>query len=643
MLFVIVSVLCVTVFNPATARPTIEQFAADAIIDGVRISPNGRRLVYIDRRSGVDRLIVRDVSGDIHPPQIIDLTRAFRSSASVLSIVWANDTRLVFSALVSQSRSTRSAKFIQLAAINADGTRFLRLLDRTRGSARLNQVQRIISLLRDDPQHVLIETNFRRVDGGLNAYRLNIETGRVVRVATGDRHTTGFLADSHGRPRLRAGLYRFERRVDIRDENSGKWRNLLSQHRFASDAILPFGFADDDGLYVGVRMNGGPLGFYRYELKTGQLGAALFQHDQVDMANIHWGPEGKKAVAIVAIDDVPQYTPLTPDMAELLAIVARHLPDTNNLLIDQSGDGAKIILFASGPQEPGKYFVFDRSSDKMRSLGRRFPSLHPSDLHSVETFSYSTRDGLALRAYITRPKSGGLFPLVVMPHGGPSARDYIRYDYWAQFIASRGYVVFQPNFRGSTGYGSAFEVMGHGQWGFAMQDDIEDGVNALIRTGLIDRDRMCILGASYGGYAAQMAIIKTPNVYKCAVSFAGVSDLPSFVREGRRLKYGYLLETTLGDLRTDFSALAKNSPARRADEMSAPLLLIHGSNDRTVSPRHSRLVAKRLQRLSRPYRLVLIPDIGHQLLLPAERALVLREMEAFLNHHIGDGAGRELH
>jgi dipeptidyl aminopeptidase/acylaminoacyl peptidase len=292
------------------------------------------------------------------------------------------------------------------------------------------------------------------------------------------------------------------------------------------------------------------------------------------------------------------------------------------------------------PTQPPTYYYLDVASQRATKIVSEYPALAPSDLGMTRPVTYKARDGLTIHAYLTLPpgrNDGKNLPMVVMPHGGPDARDRWRFDWWAQFLANRGYAVLQPNYRGSFGYGRAFAEAGFGQWGLKIQDDISDGVKAMIADGTADAKRICIVGASYGGYAALAGATFTPELYACAVSFAGVSDLSRMmllVKKdfGEHSGAASFWESRIG---TDPAQLDATSPALHADRVRAPVLLLHGKLDTTVPIVQSEEERDALQRAGKQVEYIEFDTDDHYFTLAETRIRMLTEVERFLRTHIG--------
>jgi dipeptidyl aminopeptidase/acylaminoacyl peptidase len=304
-------------------------------------------------------------------------------------------------------------------------------------------------------------------------------------------------------------------------------------------------------------------------------------------------------------------------------------------LLGRSSDGTRVLVSVATHATPAVYYLIDYTKGKADIVGEEYPALVGATLGEVRELTYKARDGYEIPAFVTLPADAGdkQLPLVVLPHGGPESRDPRAFDWLAQFLASRGYAVLQPQFRGSTGYGEAHRKAGYRQWGRLMQDDVTDGVKALIDQGRVDPKRVCIVGASYGGYAALAGAAFTPELYACAVSINGVSNLPAMLAFEERYAgsesdaVSYWIDH-IGP-KTSPDVISK-SPSRAAANIRAPVLLLHGVNDSVVPVSQSREMAKALKSLAKPHTLVELLGEDHWLSRSDSRTRVLTEMETFL-------------
>jgi dipeptidyl aminopeptidase/acylaminoacyl peptidase len=293
----------------------------------------------------------------------------------------------------------------------------------------------------------------------------------------------------------------------------------------------------------------------------------------------------------------------------------------------------------TGPNDGAEYVLVDLNTMMTTPIGRMYAGVAPSDISAVTRYAYKASDGLDLSGYLTLPRgrdAKGL-PLIVLPHGGPEARDMPAFDWWAQALASRGYAVLQPQFRGSGGYGWTLFAKGFGQWGRKMQTDLSDGVRALAKDGTIDPKRVCIVGGSYGGYAALGGPTLDPGVYRCAVSLAGISDLASFRawlvhrQSGRDdspdIQY---LDRFFGTKGGDDPGLAAISPAKNVGRVNVPLLLIHGKDDTVVPLEQSQIMADAMKAAGKDVSFIVMDGEDHWLSRAQTRTQALEAMVAFL-------------
>jgi dipeptidyl aminopeptidase/acylaminoacyl peptidase len=319
------------------------------------------------------------------------------------------------------------------------------------------------------------------------------------------------------------------------------------------------------------------------------------------------------------------------------AALSRAFKDQRVELEGWSDDRTRVVARISSPDHPPAWYLFDRPRKELSPLGEEYPELKGAALGTTRWISYKAADGLEIPAYVTlppgAPAEGGKLPLVVMPHGGPTTRDDYDFDFIAQFLATRGYAVLQPQYRGSRGFGEAFEKAGRGEWGGKMQTDLLDGVAGLAAKGTIDPARVCIVGASFGGYAALAGAAFHPEAYRCAASFAGVADLGLLIVEQGRL-YGRdsLAITQLRRMLGQASIFKLNatSPSKHAEDIKAPVLLIHGDKDTVVPFEQSENMAGALKGAGKPYQFVVLKDENHYLTRPETRTQMLEALGGFL-------------
>lgn len=374
-------------------------------------------------------------------------------------------------------------------------------------------------------------------------------------------------------------------------------------------------------------------------IKDGSLSEPLFKVDGgeaseaiVDRQGVVRGVEVSGAYPRYRFFDAT----LTADMQRL----PRSFPGEAVWLQDETADWSKLLLLVVGGKDSGRYVLYDRTAKKLIPVSPLRPDLAPTDVGEVVSIEYPSRDGLKIQAILTwpagvAPEQRKALPMVVLPHGGPEAYDTVGYDSFAQFLANQGYLVLQPNFRGSSGYGASFREAGHHQFGRKMQDDVTDGVKAVSDTGWADPKRICIMGLSYGGYAALMGGAVTPDLYKCVISIEPVTDLPDFLKYIHETYGGggstaYYWRTYLGDPIDDDVELRTWSPTHRAAAFKAPVLLMHGQNDTTTPVEQSKKMAGALKDAGKDVRFIVLPGENHNLIQSASRTVVFQQVASFL-------------
>jgi dienelactone hydrolase len=371
-----------------------------------------------------------------------------------------------------------------------------------------------------------------------------------------------------------------------------------------------------------------------FELPLAGGGAVELLSDEL-ILDIHIERRSRRLFGFVRDGDVPSDQFFDPRRNKIMAATRRAFPRLNVRLIDSSDSFERLLVWTDGVGDPGTWWLIDIKTGKATDLGSSYP-IKATDVGPMRMFRYKAADGLDLAGVLTLPpgRVAKKLPVVVLPHGGPWGRDYAGFDWMAQAFASRGYAVFQPNFRGSTGYGAAFEKAGDGEWGRKMQTDISDGLAELVRQGLVDGDRACIMGASYGGYAALAGVTLQQGIYRCAVSVAGVSDV-------ERLYSTWMRETNRDQTTRRWvdQAIGKGrdlksvSPIRFVDRVTVPILLIHGTNDTRVLPEQSSNMANALRKAGKQAELLTLEKADHWLSKSEARLAMLEAAYKFIEQH----------
>ncbi|MET0335959.1 MAG: S9 family peptidase [Rhizobacter sp.] len=637
-----------------TARQPVERFARLPFLSQVTISPDGQRIAALMNRDGNTVLITR-------PLGRADATKGLLTTDNQKFyfnwIHWVNDERLLVSLRFASRRGFVGTVETRLLSIKADGSGgVVNLVQGQRssgsmsGSVFTHQIQdRVIDWLPQDGKHVLLE--LAESSSGLPAiYKVNVETGRRTVVKAPERHVWWWFSDVQGR--VRVGVYRHEGQYEVRasDPEGKAWRTLWS-YKETKDRVWPIGFGlDPHELYVRA-YHEGRLAVFSVRLDdpslTRRLRIANAQFDIYgrlihspltgEVLGLRTGGEDDED----AVDDGSRAELWNTAWRAQLKAVDQGLAGRENLLLDMSRDETRYLVRSSSARQPGEYYLGDRRSGELALVGTTYPDFEEAHIVGKRRVTIKARDGLALDAYLTLPRGrsqgdgGAALPMVLLPHGGPRSRDDGRFDTWTEFLADRGYLVLQVNFRGSDGYGHAFQTAGLKRWGLEMQDDLTDGVAWAVSQRLADPARVCIVGGSYGGYAALMGVVKTPELYRCAVSFAGVSDLPDLIAHDSDYIGGLeAAEEMIGRVWGDRERLRATSPARQAERIQSPVLLIHGSVDRRVPVEQSETMVSALKRAGKRYRYIEQEGGDHHLSRYEHRLQFFKALEAFLDENL---------
>jgi dipeptidyl aminopeptidase/acylaminoacyl peptidase len=635
--------------DTAFARIPLETFAAPPWIGQPQISPNGLTIAAPLWGKEGETIAVYDVDAP-SGTKIKGLT--IISDADVDWIRWANDRRLLIAmkrrGAVRYGGKKYDASVSYIVAIDRDGSNRQELFaNRVRFPGNFD-LSEVVHDLPDDPDAVLMDA--WDASGRNNLYRVNVYSGKADQVMRGEYTTYRWLTDPNGIPRARWD-YHFGNRIKVylRQGDSDDWEKVAQYGERDFPTLNIVGFADDPRIaIVASRQSSDLYGLYEFDTATKKLGKPIFQHPSVDVGEPEGGPlydpSSKRLVGAFFVDDQLRRHYFDPELAATQRKIDAAFADAAVIKTSSwSRDGSRMIVYTSGPRHPGSYHVFDGKTGKATLIAHARRNMPPEELAEMRPFKYKARDGTEIPAYLIQPRgqSARKSPMVVLPHGGPEVRDFISYDQWAQMLANRGYTVFQPNFRGSGGYGKAFAEAGYRQWGRRMQDDITDGVRVLIANGTADADRICIAGASYGGYAALAGGAFTPELYRCVVAIAAVTDLPEFLETRAdqvgedSAVYDYWVRL-LGDRRTDREQMNAVSPALHAPNFRAPVLLIHGDADENVPIEQSVRMDKALRAAGKKVEFVIVEKEGHNFSKRSSDLKVMSELEKFIAANIGE-------
>ena len=502
----------------------------------------------------------------------------------------------------------------------------------------------VVDHLKDDPDHILMSFTDETAPGALPlVQKVNVRTGSYEREQTILPNVTSWTSDLQGRVRIGEGRSTMgdgKYYMHIYDVDSKDWSSASKYPGLDADDNV-YGFTANPNELVVGRYNGRDTrGFYVYDLKSKSMGRKLFHHDDYDAAGLVLTPDGSDILGVRYLSDVSEIE-LIGNKSDGLRWVREKYTGYNVAYIDSTQDFSKILVKVSDASEPGTLFLADNKSKTTSAVSKYYDGLPSKEMGSVISINYQARDGQKIPAYVTLPPSVTdtaqikNLPFIILPHGGPYARSAGNFDYFAQFFASRGFGVLQMNFRGSAGYGKAFMEAGRENW-IVMQEDVEDGMKYLLAKGYADPSRTCIAGWSYGGYAALMGSIKSPDLYACTISIAGVTDLNELIRDARRYVGGRL--SAKNSILSGFDGskdLKENSPVKRAAELKNPVFLAHGVDDTLVHIDQYKRMKSALKKSSAKVTALEFKGEDHYMSDQKNRVEMFEALDRFLNESVG--------
>jgi dipeptidyl aminopeptidase/acylaminoacyl peptidase len=626
----------------AIAGTPIEAYGRLPGIQNVEISPDGKALALI-ATIGADepRIIVRDIAeGQV-------LANTALSFRKVRGLMWADADHVIITASSTSGvdDTLLVGEMFQMLSLNVRTGAFVQLPLKGMDSMLNIQVGAIQPGLPDNgravvftPLIVTVKGNMQHDGAHRDLFKIELDTGQARRHQMGDSNTYAYLVKPDGTVLAKASYQERQSRDDA------VWTLALRKGSSWQDVVAVAGAVDAPDLW-GLSIDGKSVILDTWDPKE-----KLWRPTPVSLSDGKLGdfigpprPQGGvvNADGVVMgythMDGFVEYDFLEPRLKAIWPAFRAAFKGQQVKLQSWTPDFQKLILFVEGGATSGGYYLADTTMKRVDPIGVAYPKVDPRDIGPVRVIHYLAADGLKIEGYLALPpgKPEKDLPLVVLPHGGPRAHDDAGFDWWAQALVSRGYAVLKPNFRGSTGYGHDFMTAGYGEWGGKMQTDLSDGVAYLAKQGVIDPKRVCIAGASYGGYAALAGVTLQKDIYRCAVSVSGVSDLSKLMQDDI-LRSGEQ-STIVRDEKRLFAVerpsdpkLSARSPANNGALASAPILLIHGKDDTVVPFAHSRKMAASLKAADKPHEFVVLKNEDHWMSNSATRLEMLAATVAFI-------------
>ncbi|BBO29662.1 peptidase S9 [Alteromonas sp. I4] len=641
----------------ASQELPLEYFIKHGDYLNLKLSPDGKHIAARVRHDG--RVFLAILDSDTM--EMVGGVKPFNNDI-IHHVSWVNNERLVYEYAEKQSYIDSPVPTGELFAVNLDGSKNEMLYGyrasdkstRSRISSKENAKasQKVLSLLENDDEHILIIEYPWTMRG--NVYyddrvkqpiisKLNIHTGRKRKIDTLPHGSSRALATKNGQVKFMTWT---DEKGDLhsafRDNNDAPWTPLGEAFEQAQ-GLTPLGLSEDSkSLYLSGRYSEeGIHTLYSLDLQSGEY-TRIFGDHKTDIESVILDGNGMPAVGITYPDkSAYEYAAANSRIKTIHKKLTQAFEGQTVNIASTTQDRKTLLVHVSSDINPGEYYLFDNDSLNARFVWANSSWIDPRTLQPMHPIAVPTEDGETLHGYLTLPPAGqsqsAKPPLVVLIHGGPhqpGTRDFWRYDAETQLLANRGFAVLRVNFRGSDGYGTRFERLGYREWGGAMIKDINDAVRWTASQGLVDSHRICAYGASYGGYAALMSVVRAPDLYRCTIGYVGVYDLQYMYSEsdipnswgGRSY-----LKRVLG---TDAQQLKEYSPIHHVNDIKAKVMLIHGSKDKRVPEINSKVLAEKLEQANNPAEYLQYAQAGHGVFNEENRQELYQGLLDFLNEHL---------
>ncbi|RMH39876.1 MAG: S9 family peptidase [Gammaproteobacteria bacterium] len=615
--------------------PLIDFFKLPQFTEAV-ISPDGRHLALTFPQGAETHVLVMDLK----KRKFVSKT-SFGKRRHGYDLHWVNNERLLARVGIKTGSFDRLVDSGEIYAFNYDGKRRMKLPQVRSGRSLTSGFgYRVVAWLPTDPEHVIVR---KLIGRSPVLYEMNVNNGFLKRFAVSPNpdQLGGYLIDEDGKLWFAWSSDANEHRTLYRFDEKSKRYHKVQFKNLNIDKINFIYPIDENRIWVraDIGRKTYALGILDVQKETIDYKAG---HEFVDVDGIVSSLDGRRIIGAKFIPDYPIqkfWDSHDPDVKLIAGLVAAFKGQDVNIT-STTADRSKAIVRVHSDRNPGEYYLLDIKQSKVELVAKTRAWINPDDMAEMKPVTIKARDGITLHGYLTVPKGveAKNLPLIVNPHGGPHGpRDRWGFNPEVQMFANRGYAVLQINFRGSGGYGRWFEELGYRHWGTTMQDDVTDATLWAIKEGIADPKRICIYGASYGGYAALQGAVREPDLYKCAIGYVGVYDLPLMFEDGDipRTEYGRnYLKKVLG---TDENVLKARSPAYNADKIKAAIMLIQGGKDERVPPSQAESMKRALDAIGKPYQWFYSSYSAHGIVDPKTNVALYQKMLKFIRTHIGPG------
>lgn len=618
--------------------PPIEHFAKHAQFRNIELSPDGKHFAAtVVNAEGRQALSIMD-----RKTFKVISTLDWKGREIPGRLYWLNDERIAVEVVMKAGSRDQPFRTGEVVAMNLDGKKKKMLFGFRSENKERRSSMYMMNMLPNDKKHILIGTiPATRKGGYAEAYKMNIYTGKKRKVERAPAPGGYLLSDNNAEVRFATGSTDTDgvnlTHIYYREPGVDKWEKLYT---FNPDegSMRPLAFAPDNKrVYVRSDLNSKTAGVHLFDPATRET-TIVASHPVVDIEDLDFGPNDK----LYAAHFEPDYSTIkvvdeNHGLGRWYPTFEKTFKNQKIRITSSTKDMNEMIIRTSSDKNPASFYMFNAEHKMLEPIMDAAPWLQKAAFGTTEAFKFKSRDGLDVYGFVTLPKGKSKnLPMIVIPHGGPHGpRDYWTYDPDVQVLATRGYAVLKVNFRGSGGYGLDFQRKGYLTWGENIMNDITDAALWAVEQGIADKERMCIYGASFGGYASLMSVVKEPDLYKCAVGYVGVYDMdimhnvgniPS-TQSGRNY-----LNKVLG---RDEAKLDKFSPARHVDKIKADLFIVHGEKDKQAHYDNALFLRKQLDKIGKPYEWMTKPGEAHGFYNEKNTEELYEKMLAFFEKNIG--------
>ena len=630
----LISVCCLRLSAADQQAVTIDldEFFAEPDCSSMQLSPDGKSLAFLTTL-GYGKVGIALVHLDSNQTEALVSAK----DENIKTFFWKGNDYIVFGGDLKGEEIFAWRSIAVKAPADGAPRRVVPLAEayEKHTATNANFVSNLVSLLRTDPENILVFGRKEIGGSSMSYFKLNVRTGSRMSIGTDETtfSDTGTVADNLGNLRIREILDDKNRVIEVRREPGQRYVEVA---RFPANgegwSFMEFG-ADNETAYL-IDETASDTGSLRaYNVRTGEMSPPLFTATGGEIQSLIMSPDKGRLDGVLYLTDKPHFHFFNPARARLQEVIDKSLPSTFNNVVSSSMDEKTLLILSRSDRDRGRYLLFDRSKGQIRTIAKVSRKVEPERMVTMEPINYQARDGLVIHGYLTRPanSAGTKVPLILNPHGGPyGIHDEWRFNPEVQFLARLGFAVLQVNYRGSGGYGTKFLHAGYHEWGKKMQDDLTDAVHWAIDQGIADPKRVVIYGASYGGYATLAGLVYTPELYCCGINYVGPSDMVQATANWKISASASLNRHSREAVGEDIDYLKAISPANYIDRLQVPLLNAYGYHDPRVDIEQWNILERQLKAHHKEYEILIEDNEGHGFHNEANRLAYYKRVSDFL-------------